>query len=134
VYEMESPYPTEVGSQAVQGAMRGFEFAEVAIVPLRFIPAMDSLFLHTRVEVTLTLEQLEAEIAASRVQRAPERQQYSLYANEVRWVRTAVNNPDDLDRFYRRTRPGEEIESTPFGGFEPTELPCHPSRGQQCRW
>jgi hypothetical protein len=103
--------------------MRGIEIATIEVYPVRYIPAERSLIVHTQIEVMVVLEPLAPEIALERIERAPERLPYSLRASEIRWVRSTVRNPADFDRFYRGAGVPLAVDSTPFGGFDPPELP-----------
>jgi hypothetical protein len=59
-----------------------------------------------------------------RVQRELARPRQSLRGGEIAWLLRTVRNPDDFGRFYQGLEPGQQVtESTPFGGFEPTEFP-----------
>jgi hypothetical protein len=127
IYDSPNPYPADLGAVAVNGSMRGYRLGSVVVYPLQYVGRNQRLTLHRTLDVTVRLAPLSGEELSAMVVRDPARYRNTLEGTEIEWLKRFVRNPDDFDRFYRGTREEGGAESltaiTPFGGFDPTELP-----------
>ena len=62
VYAMKTPYPSDILGEYSTGNMRGFKIANIALYPIRYIPANKKIVFHSRITVRIYYEETKEPI------------------------------------------------------------------------
>lgn len=129
IYESHDPYPEHPVEVTIDGEFRAYHLATVKVYPVQFIGATGQLRVIQRLDThanlrAMTPEELARVHQCRRIDTRPLEER-----DDLRWLRRAVLNPEDLGPF--SPQPGhpsgprtlEVHENNPFGGFVPTERP-----------
>ncbi len=128
IYDSSEPYPANPAQVTAAGSLHGYHLATVQVWPLRYRPAEGRLELLTSVDISITTREMtETERQDAFVPRRDDWEPRGCRP-EVQWLERHLLNPTDLAAFYTlpsgpKGRALGAWESSPCGGFAPTEFP-----------
>ena len=100
VYDSAYPYPANVSVVSVDGALRGFQLADLAIYPLQYIGAEQKLVFHSSIQVTATLGVMPADQSSLIRERKRIGRRFSRTGLEIEWIKKHAVNGEALWQIY----------------------------------